>query len=158
MRMSPWLGCSRPAISRSRVVLPHPDGPSRTRYSPSPVSKSMPSTAMVCPNSLRSDMVSTTAMGVNSVLGASAAVFLHQALGPPFAVNCLALARRGCDRRLWRRLSLGRVGHHGREDISGEDLSFRRVGRARVPDVSRPLLGGGQQRELVRRLRPERIV
>src|SRR5437868_6294884 len=123
MRMSPWLGCSRPAISRSKVVLPHPDGPSRTRYSPSPVSRSIPSTAVVCPNSLRSDVVSTTAIGVNSVLGVGARqYFSHQALGPPFAVNGIALARRGGDRLLGRRLSLGRVCHHGRENIGVEDF------------------------------------
>src|SRR6266581_1706092 len=63
MSTSPPLGCSRPAMSRSRVVLPHPDGPSRTRYSPSSVTRSIPSTAVVCPKSLRSDLVSTTAIG-----------------------------------------------------------------------------------------------
>src|SRR5215472_6287581 len=142
MRTSPWLGCSRPAMSRSKVVLPQPDGPSRTRYSPSPVSRSIPSTAVVCPNSLRSALVSTTAIGVNSVLVVRGPpVFSDQALGPPFAVNGIALARRGRDRLLRRRLSLGRVRHHGRQDVGGEDLSFRRVGRARVPDVRRPLLG-----------------
>src|ERR687889_675607 len=36
MSTSPAVGSSRPAIVRSRVVLPQPDGPSRTRYSPSP--------------------------------------------------------------------------------------------------------------------------
>ena len=34
-------------MSRSRVVLPHPDGPSSTRYSPSPVARSRSSTAGV---------------------------------------------------------------------------------------------------------------
>src|SRR3954453_18727279 len=42
---SPPLGASRPPIMRSKVVLPHPDGPSSTRNSPSFDARSMPSTA-----------------------------------------------------------------------------------------------------------------
>src|SRR6266496_1454704 len=61
MRTSPSLGRSRPAIRRSSVVLPQPDGPRRTRYSPSPVTRSMPLTATVSPNSFRSALVSTLA-------------------------------------------------------------------------------------------------
>src|SRR6266545_2446240 len=48
---------------RSSVVLPDPDGPSSTRYSPSSVAISMPSTAGVSPTkTLRTPLVSTTAM------------------------------------------------------------------------------------------------
>ena len=46
MSTSPSVGCSRPAMVRSSVVLPQPDGPSRTRYSPSRVARSMPSIAL----------------------------------------------------------------------------------------------------------------
>ena len=35
MRMAPALGSSSPAIMRSVVVLPQPDGPSRQKNSPS---------------------------------------------------------------------------------------------------------------------------
>src|ERR687893_97841 len=53
MSTSPDEGCSSPATIRSSVVLPQPDGPSRTRYSPSSVVRSMPSTARTPPgNSL----------------------------------------------------------------------------------------------------------
>src|SRR3954469_19032433 len=41
----PPLASSRPAIIRRSVVLPHPDGPTRTMNSPSPISRSTPSTA-----------------------------------------------------------------------------------------------------------------
>src|SRR5215210_1588570 len=45
MYTSPEVGCSSPAMSRSRVVFPQPEGPSRTRYSPSVVASSRSSTA-----------------------------------------------------------------------------------------------------------------
>src|SRR5258708_7065214 len=35
MRTSPAVGCSSPAMQRSAVVLPHPEGPSSTSSSPS---------------------------------------------------------------------------------------------------------------------------
>src|SRR5829696_8976762 len=41
----PPLASSSPAIMRKSVVLPHPDGPTRTMNSPSPISRSTPSTA-----------------------------------------------------------------------------------------------------------------
>src|SRR6266496_5715140 len=34
MRIAPASGCSKPASTRSRVVLPQPEGPSRVRNSP----------------------------------------------------------------------------------------------------------------------------
>src|SRR5262245_35724607 len=44
---------------RSVVVLPEPDGPSRAKNSPSPTSRSMPSTAWTSPNVLRTDFRET---------------------------------------------------------------------------------------------------
>jgi hypothetical protein len=41
-RMRPAVGSSNPAISRSVVVLPHPDGPSSEKNSP-------PTTGRYCP-------------------------------------------------------------------------------------------------------------
>ena len=41
----PLVGCSKPAISRSTVVLPEPDGPSMEKNSPSAISRSRSSTA-----------------------------------------------------------------------------------------------------------------
>ena len=43
----------KPAIIRSVVVLPHPDGPSREKNSPAAMSRSRSSTTVVPPNDLR---------------------------------------------------------------------------------------------------------
>ena len=47
IRIRPPLTSSRPASMRSEVVLPQPEGPTRTRNSPSPISRSSLSTAGV---------------------------------------------------------------------------------------------------------------
>ena len=44
-RICPPVGCSNPAIIRSVVVLPHPDGPSSEKNSPGSMRRSMSSTA-----------------------------------------------------------------------------------------------------------------
>ena len=41
----PLSACSRPAMTRSSVVLPEPDGPSNATSSPEAMSRSMPSSA-----------------------------------------------------------------------------------------------------------------
>ena len=46
-RIRPSLGSSKPAIIRSVVVLPEPDGPSIEKNSPSYTSRSMPATATI---------------------------------------------------------------------------------------------------------------
>src|SRR5262249_20096744 len=46
------VGVSRPAMMRSNVVLPHPDGPSSTKNSPSCTLREMPSTAVTGPKRL----------------------------------------------------------------------------------------------------------
>src|SRR5215475_1939715 len=48
-RISPASSSQNPAIMRSKVVLPQPDGPSSVKNSPSPTSRSMPSTARTVP-------------------------------------------------------------------------------------------------------------
>ena len=45
IEMRPPVGCSRPATQRKVVVLPQPEGPSRTTISPAGTSKLTPSTA-----------------------------------------------------------------------------------------------------------------
>ena len=45
----PASGRSNPAIRRSSVVLPEPDGPSMVKNSPSATSRSTPATAASCP-------------------------------------------------------------------------------------------------------------
>ena len=44
MRKVPSVMVSRPAMDLSRVVLPHPEGPSRAKNSPSAMDRSTPST------------------------------------------------------------------------------------------------------------------
>src|SRR5215204_6587912 len=62
MRTSPLVGGSSPPIIRSSVVLPHPEGPSSTRNSPSAEARSMPSTAATPSKRLLRSRTSTTAM------------------------------------------------------------------------------------------------
>src|SRR5690348_1809507 len=45
IKISPPVGCSRPATQRNVVVLPQPDGPSSTTISPAGTVKLTPSTA-----------------------------------------------------------------------------------------------------------------
>ena len=52
MLMRPPLTASRPASIRSAVVLPHPDGPTRTTNSPLAISSERSSTATTGPNRL----------------------------------------------------------------------------------------------------------
>src|SRR5690606_27303023 len=58
---APAVGCSRPATIRMRVVLPQPDGPRRTRSSPSSMERLTPSTARTSPKSFRTFSNSTRA-------------------------------------------------------------------------------------------------
>src|SRR5205814_6007280 len=51
-RMSPPSTGEKPAIMRSSVVLPQPDGPSSVNSSPSPTSSETRSTAVAAPNRL----------------------------------------------------------------------------------------------------------
>ena len=63
IRIVPAVGFSRPAISRSAVVFPQPDGPTRMRNSPSPMPSVRSSTANVPPgNSLLTFSNATSAM------------------------------------------------------------------------------------------------
>src|ERR1017187_4801642 len=52
IRIRPLDTCSRPAIRRNVVDLPHPDGPSSTRNDPASASKLTLSTAAVTPLNL----------------------------------------------------------------------------------------------------------
>src|SRR2546425_4039197 len=61
MYISPDVGCSSPAIMRSRVVFPEPEDPSRTRNSPSRIERSTPSTAWRSPKCFLRFRISTPA-------------------------------------------------------------------------------------------------
>src|SRR5215471_13918445 len=58
-RIFPAVGRSKPAMRRSVVVLPQPEGPSSEKNSPASIETSIPSTAATSPNSFRSWTSST---------------------------------------------------------------------------------------------------
>src|SRR5258708_16618825 len=60
--MRPEVGSSSPAIMRSVVVLPQPEGPSMTKNSPSPTTKLDSRTATKSPKALRSSSTRISAM------------------------------------------------------------------------------------------------
>src|SRR6185437_8963823 len=65
MLIVPAVGCSRPATQRKVVVLPQPEGPSRTTISPAGTAKLTPSTAgRPIENCLRRPLTSRVAVTV----------------------------------------------------------------------------------------------
>src|SRR6185437_14641060 len=62
IRRSPLVCCSSPQMMRRNVVLPQPEGPSKTMNSPSGTSKVMPLTAGNAPNLLTMFLVDTAAI------------------------------------------------------------------------------------------------
>src|SRR5258708_5016266 len=62
IRTSPTEISSSPAIMRSSVLLPQPEGPTRTQNSPSAIETSTPWTTSVLPNDLRTPLRVTAAM------------------------------------------------------------------------------------------------
>ena len=58
----PASGCSKPAIIRSSVVLPQPDGPSTARSSPGSMSRFSSRTALTEPNDFDSPRIRTWLM------------------------------------------------------------------------------------------------
>src|ERR1700681_1506165 len=63
MLISPDVGCSRPATQRKVVVLPQPEGPSRTTISPAGTAKLTPSMAgRPTENCLRRSLTSSVAV------------------------------------------------------------------------------------------------
>src|ERR1043165_2875597 len=69
-RICPLLGCSKPAIIRSVVVLPHPDGPSMEKNSPPGICRLMPSTAVTSLNSLTRSTPSPSPPATRHILSA----------------------------------------------------------------------------------------
>src|SRR5688572_20421463 len=74
MRSSPDVMSSRPAIMRSRVDLPQPEGPTKTQNSPSSILRSMPWITSASPNVLVRRSSSRVAMmrGLAALLDARA--------------------------------------------------------------------------------------
>src|SRR5258708_6598623 len=61
--MLPPSGRSKPAIIRSSVVLPHPDGPSSVKNSPALIERLTPSTAVNAPKRRVTFRISRSAIG-----------------------------------------------------------------------------------------------
>src|SRR5438552_968384 len=78
--MSPSVGNSCPPIIRSVVVLPHPDGPSRTTYSPWSTCRSTSSTATVPPGKT---FVSAIRSSPDSLVAEGAAFAAPSTFTPP---------------------------------------------------------------------------
>src|SRR5512132_349233 len=154
IRTSPSLGASSPAMVRSRVVLPQPEGPRRTRYSPSSVARSTPSTAWTRPpsNCLTSPRTSTTTVTPGRRSRAA-----DQAAGPPLLEDGLDLGLGPGHRLLGGDLAPGRRGEHVGDHEGPEHLADGGVGRPRVADVGAPLGGVLEEGQLVGRLGPERV-
>src|ERR1041385_4942971 len=130
IRMSPPVGCSRPAIMRSSVVLPQPDGPSRTRYSPSRQTRLMPSTAAVAPpNDFRTSRTSTSA--IQALLRAA-----DQPLAAPALEDRLDLLLGVGHRLFGLALAAGGRRHHGGQDVLVENLADRGARRTRGADIA----------------------
>src|SRR5215213_6529263 len=119
MKTSPDVGCSRPAMSRRSVVLPQPDGPSRTRYSPSVVARSRSSTAALAlpSNALVRWRTSTIAMRRGRLPAA------HQASLAPALEDRPYLVLGVDDRVLRAQLAPCRLRHHLGKDEGVEDLT-----------------------------------
>src|SRR4030066_144436 len=73
MKMRPPVGYSSPAIMRSAVVLPHPDGPSSVTSCPAGISRVTPSTATTVPKRL-TNFSSRTGTGATFAARALAAL------------------------------------------------------------------------------------
>ena len=61
----PEVGCSTPAISRSTVVFPEPEGPSIEKNSPSAMSRSTPSAALTALTALTASTALTALTAPN---------------------------------------------------------------------------------------------
>src|SRR5882724_8855749 len=176
--ISPEVGRSSPAIMRINVVLPQPDGPSRTRNSPSLAMRSMPSTARTSSKSLVMRRVSTMAMR-ESRLPPSAKPFTGTASVPgmarwarnsraPTAVPArrsdhlsifpfrpdrfhLGVSPRESILRSFR--TCGGFGEHRVDHPGRESLIDRGIGVAGIADVGRPIEHVRKDRVLIRRYR-----
>src|ERR671918_1946702 len=155
---SPAVASSSPAIVRSSVVLPQPEGPSRTRYSPSPVPRSTPSTAATSP--WRKCFLSPRTSTASAIRGAvpSRLSAADQTPLAPFLEDRHDLALGGGDGGFRRLPAARRARHHVRQEESAEHLADRRVGRALVADVRAPVERVLEHGQLVGRLGAERVV
>src|SRR5271156_5289465 len=89
MRMRPSSGRSKPARSRSSVVLPHPDGPSSAKNAPPGTSNDTSATAGAAPGENRFTNRSIRRCG------GAASLFIRLDPGPGAGAKPLVLRRHG---------------------------------------------------------------
>src|SRR6267154_4602094 len=83
MLISPPVGCSSPATQRNVVVLPQPDGPSRTTISPAGTTKLTPSIAgRPIENCLRRSVTSSVAVMISPGLSKPLSLPIAERLVP----------------------------------------------------------------------------
>src|SRR5665811_1221095 len=83
MLISPSVGCSRPATQRRVVVLPQPEGPSRTTISPAGTAKLTPSIAgRPIANCLRRSVTSSVAVMISGASRAQPSLPVPKSLVP----------------------------------------------------------------------------
>src|SRR3977135_1450002 len=83
MLISPPVGCSSPATQRNVVVLPQPDGPSRTTISPAGTEKLTPSIAgRPIENCLRRSVTSSVAVMMSVVSWTPRSLAIAKSLVP----------------------------------------------------------------------------
>src|SRR5664279_1479856 len=81
--ISPDVGCSSPATQRKVVVLPQPDGPSRTTISPAGTAKLTPSMAgRPIENCLRRSLTSSVAVMISIASWARRSLAVAEGLVP----------------------------------------------------------------------------
>src|SRR5688572_18493394 len=115
MRISPPVGCSKPASMRRSVVLPQPEGPRREKNSPRLIAKETPSTAATVPKCLDTCLISITS--------------------PPFCA--ISDISRGTGRHAAPPQQLGQYDKDGREqeDAGAEGQHARElVGKAQLAE------------------------
>ena len=115
MLISPDVGCSSPATQRSVVVLPQPEGPSRTTISPAGTAKLTPSIAgRPIENCLRRSVTSRVAV-IGSIIS-----LMRRSL--PVAVGLVPLGHPG-------RVQLHILVELGEPDLDRFGIKAFRIGR-----------------------------
>src|SRR5919201_1317546 len=133
MRISPAVGFSRPAIVRMSVVLPHPEGPSRTKNSPSLVARSTPSTARISPKYFWMLRTSTVAMLHSCAHDCHicATLCLHFAFVFPFLEDAFHFLIGLVHGVFWCQFTGGRLRKHRRDHPGTKNFVDGSIGIAR---------------------------
>src|SRR4030081_3653554 len=140
--ISPAVISSSPAIMRSVVVLPQPDGPTSTTNSLSAMSRSMPRTASVSSKrltTLRSDTCAMTALTLGGAGGEPGDVVVHEE-GVDDQRRRRPEQRPGHDLAPVEHVALEQRG----DDADREHQLVRRGGEAERVEELRPRLGEGE--------------